>query len=176
MAEHKRSEAPRGHVTLLFSDIESSTELNERLGDPRWMEVLRAHNAAIRGEVARFEGYEVKHNGDGFMLAFASPRKGVACAVAIQRAITELGEAMQPRLAIRIGVHVGEPVCEDGDFFGRHVNYAARLSRAAAPGEVLISHPLRRALDPCEELALQRHPAVTLRGISAVDPPWVVEW
>ena len=65
--------APDGTVAILFSDIEDSTVLTERLGDERWLEVLRSHNAIFREELARHEGFEVKSQGDGFMLAFPEP-------------------------------------------------------------------------------------------------------
>ncbi|MEE8346459.1 MAG: AAA family ATPase, partial [Dehalococcoidia bacterium] len=75
--------APDGTVTILFSDIEGSTAITERLGDQRWLELLRQHNAIVREQVAAHEGFEVKAEGDGFMLAFGSARKALACAVDI---------------------------------------------------------------------------------------------
>src|SRR3954471_11331389 len=65
----RRAAAPDGTVTMLFSDIEGSTALNERVGDVRWLELLRVHHAVIREQVARHGGYEVKSQGDGFMIA-----------------------------------------------------------------------------------------------------------
>ncbi len=70
----------------MFSDIEDSTVLTERLGDQAWQELLRKHNALIREQLQAFDGYEVKTMGDGFMVAFQSARKGLDCAIAIQRA------------------------------------------------------------------------------------------
>ncbi|MDP9237593.1 MAG: AAA family ATPase, partial [Chloroflexota bacterium] len=78
--------APDGTVTIMFSDIEDSTVLTERLGDQTWQELLRKHNALIREQLAAHDGYEVKTMGDGFMVAFQSAKKGLDCAVAIQRA------------------------------------------------------------------------------------------
>ena len=81
--------APDGTVTILFSDIEDSTILTERLGDERWLEVLREHNTIFREQIGRHDGYEVKSQGDGFMLAFPDPRRALECAIAIQRAFAE---------------------------------------------------------------------------------------
>jgi len=81
--------APDGTVTILFSDIEGSTAMTERLGDQRWLELLRGHNAIVRKRVAAHEGFEVKSEGDGFMLAFQSARRALECAVDIQRAFAE---------------------------------------------------------------------------------------
>ena len=84
--------APDGTVTLLFTDIEDSTGLTVRLGDQRWLEILRAHHALVRQQVQMHGGFEVKCQGDGFMLAFSSARRALDCAVAIQRAV-EAGNA-----------------------------------------------------------------------------------
>ncbi|HEX5936937.1 MAG TPA: adenylate/guanylate cyclase domain-containing protein [Actinomycetota bacterium] len=65
--------SPDGTVTVLFTDIEGSTQLTEALGDEEWIRVLRAHNALVRERVAAHAGIEVKSQGDGFMLAFATP-------------------------------------------------------------------------------------------------------
>jgi len=62
--------APDGTVTILFSDIEGSSALNERLGDVRWLELLRAHHRTVRDQVRARGGFEVKSQGDGFMIAF----------------------------------------------------------------------------------------------------------
>ncbi len=73
--------SPDGTVTLLFSDIEGSTVMTERLGDLRMQEVLMAHHSIVREQVSAFGGFEVKSMGDGFMLAFSSARRALQCAV-----------------------------------------------------------------------------------------------
>ena len=83
--------APDGTVTILFSDIEGSTQMTERLGDQRWLQVLREHNRIVREQVAAHGGFEVKSQGDGFMIAFQSARRALLCAVAIQRAFAAYG-------------------------------------------------------------------------------------
>ncbi|MBI1886376.1 MAG: protein kinase, partial [Chloroflexi bacterium] len=88
--------APDGTVTILFTDIEDSARLTERLGDRRWVEVLRAHNALVRQQVAAHDGFEVKSEGDGFMVAFQSARRALQCAVAIQRAFAERNRSARP--------------------------------------------------------------------------------
>ena len=81
--------APDGTVTIMFSDIEGSTAMADRLGDKRFMDVLREHNAIIREQVKAHGGFEVKSEGDGFMVAFQSAGKALACASAIQKALAE---------------------------------------------------------------------------------------
>jgi hypothetical protein len=83
--------APDGTVTIMFSDIEGSTAMNERLGDRRWLELLREHNVVIREKVNAYGGFEVKSAGDGFMLAFQSARRALECAIAIQKALPPSG-------------------------------------------------------------------------------------
>src|SRR5262249_28594324 len=83
-------------VTILFTDIVDSTGAAERIGDRRWLEVLRAHNAVIRAELRRHQGVEVKSRGDGFMLAFAGARSAVQCAAAIQRALAAQPIELEP--------------------------------------------------------------------------------
>ncbi|MEE8346454.1 MAG: AAA family ATPase, partial [Dehalococcoidia bacterium] len=95
--------APDGTVTILFSDIEGSTAMTERLGDQRWMELLKSHNSIIRERLAAHEGFEVKSEGDGFMLAFQSARRGIECGVDIQRAFAERNESAEEPIRVRIG-------------------------------------------------------------------------
>jgi class 3 adenylate cyclase len=81
--------APDGSVTILFSDIEDSTMHTERLGDERWLEVLRDHNTIFRDHIATHDGYEVKNQGDGFMLAPTRSRRCAArsrCSARLPRA------------------------------------------------------------------------------------------
>jgi class 3 adenylate cyclase len=149
--EHERPDlrahaAPDGTVAILFSDIEDSTLITERLGDSRWLEVLREHNALFRRELDRFEGYEVKSQGDGFMLAFPDPGRALECAVAVQRAFAERErEGSGEALRVRIGLHTGEVIAEEGDFYGKNVILAARIAAAARGGEILVSDDMRAA-------------------------------
>jgi class 3 adenylate cyclase len=140
--------APDGTVAILFSDIEDSTILTERMGDKRWLEVLREHNSVFRDEIDRYDGYEVKSQGDGFMLAFPEPCRALEYAIAIQRAFAEReGEAGGDALRVRMGLHTGEVIAEEGDFFGKNVILAARIAAMADGGEILVSERMREAAE-----------------------------
>jgi class 3 adenylate cyclase len=140
--------APDGTVTLLFSDIEDSTALNERLGDAAWVRVLAAHDRVVRGQVQRHRGHVVKSQGDGFMVVFGSPRAAVDAAVGIQGAVTSSRRQLRRTpVKVRIGVHAGSAVARDGDWFGRNVALAARVAAAAEGGQVLVTDEVRDALD-----------------------------
>ena len=128
--------------TILFTDLEGSTDLTQRLGDARAMGVLRAHDQIIRDAVRLHGGSEVKHTGDGMMAAFPSVTGAIESAVQIQRRFADGAQTDVP-LRIRIGMSAGEPVVERGDFFGATVQLAARLTAHAEPGTVLVSSAVR---------------------------------
>ena len=168
--------APDGTVTLLFSDIENSTARTSELGDARWMELLRAHNAIVREALSANDGYEVKSMGDGFMLAFRSASDGVRCAIAMQQAFAEHNARAEQPIVVRIGLHTGEAIREADDFFGTHVNLAARVGGVANGGEILISGLLRELTAPSGEFGIGEGREVSLKGISAVQSVHAVEW
>jgi eukaryotic-like serine/threonine-protein kinase len=159
--------APDGTVTILFTDIEGSTELNERLGDRRWLELLRGHNAIVRGCVREHGGYEVKAQGDGFMIAYPSARRALECAIHMQRKLARADDAIAEQLRIRIGVHTGEALREGDDFFGQSVTLAARLGDEAQGGEVLTSQVVRELAGTGGEIEFEDAGEVRLKGLRA---------
>ena len=129
-----------GIVTLLFTDLVGSTELLERLGDDAAEQVRRTHFGLLREAVASRGGEEVKNLGDGLMVVFSSAVEAIGCAVAIQQAVGRHNE--QPGAVpfqVRVGLHVGEPVRDEGDYFGKSVVVAKRLCDSAKGGEILAS-------------------------------------
>ena len=169
--------APDGTVTIMFSDIVGSTAMNERVGDQRWIELLRIHNLIVREQFAAFNGFEVKSSGDGFMVAFSSARRGVACAIAIQRALAE-HRRKQPddTIEVRIGLHTGEAIAEEGDFYGRHVNFAARVGAAAESGEILVSSLLMELTASSREFEFGPGREVQLKGLAGNHHVHPVRW
>ncbi|MBI1886294.1 MAG: adenylate/guanylate cyclase domain-containing protein [Chloroflexi bacterium] len=148
-----------GPLTVLFTDIEGSTPLTERLGDAKAQEVLRTHNAIVRGALMGHGGREIKHTGDGIMASFPSASQALTCAVAIQKALAErnrgVGAALAPSqdaasgapteaIRVRIGLNAGEPVAEERDLFGTAVQVAARICQQAEPGQILVSDVVRQ--------------------------------
>jgi class 3 adenylate cyclase len=158
--------APDGTVTILFSDIEASTELNARLGDVRWLELLRAHHAIVRREVREHGGFEVKVQGDGFMISFPSARRAAQCALAIQRAIqAELGGHPDGPVRVRIGMHAGDAMREDDDLYGRNVAIAARVAKHARAGEVLASAIVKQLAESGGDISFEHQRVVQLKGL-----------
>ncbi len=168
--------APDGTVTILFTDIEGSTELNERLGDQRWMELLRVHNAVVRDQIAAHGGFEVKSQGDGCMVAFGSARRALQCAIALQRAFAEHNRVAGEPVQVRIGLHTGEAIHEAGDFYGRHVNLASRIADQAEGGEILISSLLKELTQSAGEFEFDEGRQLSLKGLSGLQQAFQVRW
>ena len=159
--------APDGTVTVLFSDIEASTEVNERLGDVRWLELLRLHHAIVREQVHQHGGFEVKSQGDGFMIAFPSARRAVQCAQAIQDAIgSRLSEHPDGPIRLRIGLHTGEAIREEADFYGKNVVLAARIADEAGGGEILASSVVKQLTESAGDLRFEDERELELDGLA----------
>jgi class 3 adenylate cyclase len=124
-------------VTILFTDVEGSTALTQRLGDAKAQEVLRTHNRIVRDALKAHTGSEIKHTGDGIMASFSSATRALECAIAIQMAFAEHNESAEEPIRVRIGLNAGEPVAEEADLFGTAVQLAARICAYAQPGEIL---------------------------------------
>lgn len=125
---------------ILFTDMQGSTALTSELGDARAMELLRIHNGIVREAVASHRGREVKHTGDGFMIAFTSASRAVECAIVILKSFAAYNEANpETPFNLRVGVTAGEPVEEGQDLFGTSVQLAARLCGGARTNSILVS-------------------------------------
>ena len=163
---------PRGTVALLFTDLVGSVALGERLGHAGDDEVRRDHFGLLRECITAHDGHEVKNLGDGLMVVFASSGDAVDAAQAIQRSVRARNTEAAVPIEIRIGVHVGEPAIEDGDYFGRCVAVARRLCDAASSGEILVSD-LVRSLSRVPELFYDRQ-EITLKGMTDPTCTWRV--
>ena len=165
-----------GSVAIFFSDIEGSTELNERLGDRDWVRLLARHDSAVRSAIERHEGQVVKTQGDGFMAAFGSPEQAVRSAIAIQHAF-DRGRRKDPAaVLVRIGIHYGDVVHRDNDIFGRNVAHAARVAALAEGGEVLVSETVAEGVVDCDDIALAEPREVQLKGLEGDHYVAAVEW
>src|SRR5919106_1285014 len=130
-------EPDRVLATVMFTDIVGSTERAAELGDARWRELLSAHQAAVRRELTRFRGREVKTLGDGCLATFDGPARGIRCGRAIAETASSTG------LEVRIGLHSGEVEVMEEDVGGIAVHIAARVGDLAAAGEVLVTSTVK---------------------------------
>lgn len=164
--------SPEGTVTILFTDIEGSTATNESLGDDAFLPLLLKHHEIVRNRTEWAGGTVVKSQGDGFMLAFSSARRGVECAVAIQRDVS----AFDIRFKVRMGLHTGEPHRHVGDFYGRDVAYAARIAGAAQGGEILVSSLVKSLVEPSGSVLFERPRDLELKGFEGSHRVFSVGW
>ena len=145
-------------LTVLFTDIVGSTERAAELGDRRWRALLESHDDVVREAVGRFRGREVKSTGDGFLVTFDGPARGIDCARAIAARVRSLG------VEVRAGLHTGECEIRGDDVGGVAVHIGARISALAGPGEVLVSSTVRD-LVAGSGIDFEARGAHTLKGV-----------
>jgi len=161
---------------VMFTDLQGSTELTERLGDASARIHFRRHDSIVRDALVRHRGCEVKHTGDGFMASFAEPEDAVACAIDIQRSIRDHNARSESvQLHVRIGICAGEPIVEDEDLFGTAVQIASRICNLAAPDEVVGHADIRTLCAPPGE-CFRDGGARALKGFGDPVPVVSVEW
>ena len=124
-------------VTVMFTDIVGSTEQAVALGDHAWRDLLQAHHAKVRSELARFRGKEIDTAGDGFLATFDGPARAVRCARAISEAVRPLG------IEIRAGLHTGECEVMGEGIGGLAVHIGSRIVGLAGAGEVMVSSTVK---------------------------------
>ena len=147
---------PSGTVTFLFTDIEDSTRLWEE-APTDMADALRVHDAIVRGAIERHGGYVFGTGGDGFCAAFSTAADAAAAAIESQE---QLRDDATVSFAVRMGLHTGEAIERDRNYFGSEVNRAARLdvARARRPG-ARVRHDRGAAARPRGAAAARRAPA-----------------
>ena len=159
--------SPEGTITILFTDMEGSTALANVVGDQRILEIMRDHNSIVRACIQKNGGFEVKTQGDGFMVAFASARRAILSAVDIQRSMAEYNrERPQRDILVRIGVNTGDTLRHEEDFFGVAVNLAARIASRARGGQILVSGLVRGLAGPVHGVEYVPRGRIEARGFS----------
>jgi adenylate cyclase len=162
-------------LAIVFTDVVDSTVLGERMRDERMYEVRQAHFAQSRKRVVHYKGYEIRTIGDSVMAAFRS----VAAALDYARALC--ADPGAPELRLRAGIHIGPLQIDEGDVFGRTVNFAARVVGAIKGAEIWLSDQAKADIDVLgarrhEELQWRRHDKVELKGFSGVFTLWSISY
>ena len=159
--------AADGTVTLFFSDVQDSTAVNDQLGDRAWVKLIAAHDRVLRTRIEQHRGQVVKTAGDGFMVAFRDTEAACRAALAIQRDLEKPVDARLRRnqIQVRIGIHTGQVVARDGDYFGRNVAMAARVAGLASGGETYVSEAVVEAIAETD-LVTEPMATVELKGLS----------
>ena len=165
-----------GSLSILFSDIEDSTDLNEKLGDKEWVRLLGSHDRLVQASVEEHRGHIVKSQGDGFMIAFREAADAVHAGLEIQDALSGTTDRRLRKtpIRVRVGIHCGTAIERDGDLFGRNVAMAARVAAQAKGGEILVSDDIRVALREVEDIVLVDGRDTELKGIPGVHRLWEV--
>ena len=175
------SKPPSGFATILFTDMESSTAITQRLGDAKAQEVRRAHNQIVRAALQATGGSEIKHTGDGIMASFTTASAALDCAIAIQRGVAEHVRAHPDTpLALYVGLNAGEPIAEGDpegriDLFGTSVDLAARICDHAEPGQIVASDVVRQ-LAAGKDFLFSDLGETALRGFEDPVKLWEVRW
>lgn len=163
-----------GTVTIAFSDIEGSTDIAVRLGDHKWLKLLRWHDDLVAEAIFSEGGRVVKSLGDGHMLAFPSASGALRGAIEIQRSF------QRPRdgelLRLRIGLHTGEVLRKAEDFFGRAVIVAARVAAEASGGEILASSMVRELTSSLGTFEFGPPRRAELKGIPGTQELFPLAW
>ena len=152
-----------GIASIMFTDIADSTTLAETIGDARWSAAVKRHVAQVGTIITEHGGKLIKSLGDGTLSSFPSARAALSSAIAIQRAM-EADDA-EPRLQIRVGLHTGDLVAQDGDIIGTVVNKAARIAAIAVPGEIRQSDATRIMVGGAFEFTFGAPSTTLLRGL-----------
>jgi class 3 adenylate cyclase len=155
--------APATH-TFMFTDIVGSTRLVEAIGDEAWGHLLQWHDRSLRALFATHGGQEIDHAGDGFFVAFESPDRAIACAVAIQRTLAEhrLTQGFSPQL--RIGLHTAAVSRTATEYRGKGVHEAARIATLGGAGDIVVSEAT--VAGAAAEFATTEPELVSLKGLS----------
>jgi class 3 adenylate cyclase len=161
--------------TILFTDIEGSTSLTQRLGDARALRVMEAHDEIVRRALDAQGGTEVDHAGDGIMASFPSVVGAVECAIAIQRRLARYNETAKDPFLVRIGLSAGEPVTESDRLFGATIQLAARTC-ACADGGVIFTSNVVRELCLGKGFLFESRGAVPLKGFDEPVPLYELAW
>ncbi|HWC39611.1 MAG TPA: adenylate/guanylate cyclase domain-containing protein [Acidimicrobiales bacterium] len=166
--------AARPVRTFMFTDIVGSTKLVEALGDEAWDALLTWHDRTLRAAFEQFAGVEIKHEGDGFFVAFDDTAGAVEAACAIQRRLADHRREHGFAVQVRIGLHTAEATERQGDYGGKGVHETARIAAAAGPGEIVAS---QAALDAAGgRHAVDDERSISLRGLSVPLTVASVRW
>ncbi len=172
----KQIHRSRKKVTILFTDIEQSTRYWDEHGDVKGRMMVNIHNRLAFPIVRHFKGRVIKTIGDSIMASFKYPEDAVKAAVAIQQTLSKRRkEDADFQLRVRIGIHTGEAIVEDGDVFGNVVNTAARLEGKGKGNEILLSYNTASELH-AKRYSLVKVGKVMLKGRSTELTVYKCNW
>jgi class 3 adenylate cyclase len=166
----------RRPVTILFTDIEDSTQYWDKYGDVKGRLMVDQHNRLTFPVIRHFHGRIIKTIGDAIMASFKKPGDAVKAAIGIQQALEDMRQQDSSfQMRVRIGVHTGKAIVEDADVFGDVVNVAARVESQGKGNEILLSASTARTLLN-EEYCLVKHGSFAPKGKRKMISLYRCEW
>ena len=154
-----------GLFTVMFTDIEGSTDLVTARGDPTARAIFIEHEELVTASLDRHSGRLVRRLGDGMLSVFSSCRKAATCALDIQRGVEEHCRGNpDKKFRLRIGLSVGEVAEQQGEIYGAAVHSAARITSIAEPGGIMASETVRQLIGPDDSMSWEDKGRVELKG------------
>jgi class 3 adenylate cyclase/tetratricopeptide (TPR) repeat protein len=164
-------------LTILFTDVEGSTELLGRVGDHAATAVLHTHERIVRRRVREAGGHEDSFLGDGFLVTFPSTEPALLCAMAVQRDLADHNRTNPDHpVRVRMGVHRGSVMQRQGNPYGRDVHAAARVMGEAKGGEILLSEAVRKAAGEVPGASFVDRGLFWLKGLPERWRLFALEW
>ncbi len=166
--------SPKLTLAIVFTDIIDSTLLTHQMGNEYMTQARRAHFARARSVIKEHAGYEIKTNGDEFMVAFHTAVNAFDFAFDLQ------GDTGDDKIKIRVGIHIGPVIVEEEDVQGAAVSYAARVVGMAADGGLWLSNDVKNHIDQekahhHENLNWRQHPDCKIKGFPGKHLLWSVK-
>ncbi len=160
--------AHRDLATILFLDLVGSTDINARIGDAAWRDLLVRHYAELRRLLHVHDGTEIDTAGDGLLATFRAPAEAIAFGRAAIAADDHIG------LGVRVGLHTGEVEHDRGAIRGIAVVIAARIAALAGAGQILVSSTVRE-LAAGSTFVFVAHGSHVLKGVPDAREVYEVE-
>lgn len=168
-----RADDDRPTKTFLFTDIVRSTKLVEAIGDEAWQDLIRWHDETLRSLIAQYRGEEIRHQGDGFFVAFAKASDAIECAIAIQRRLADQRRAQGFALQVRIGMHTAPAHRRGLDYAGFGIHEAARIGSVAEAGEIVVT---QATMESAGTAYRTQKRSVALKDVPDVTEVLAIEW
>jgi len=165
------SRPQRALLTIVFTDLENSTNLNLELGDERWAALREEHFQVGQGLIRQNEGWFIKYMGDAILAVFATASQGVRFAVDFHHDLRKLSAKVGKVLKVRIGLHAGEVDVRKGDVYGTEVNRASRVSTLGNGEQTFATEVVKNAMDALKpewryDVDFCDHGEVSLKGFA----------
>jgi len=171
------AEAQGDNIAIMFTDMVSSVETTQALGDQGMMKLVQTHNLIVGSVLKTHRGHQVKHTGDGIMAVFPRIADGVAASCEIQRQIAEHNRVTASTfLKVRMGLAVGQPIRDQDDYFGTVVQLASRLCNCAGEAEICVADAVAEQLSGTRRFSFTDSREVRLKGFAELQKMRFLQW